>query len=140
MTDRTPASIRMELTLPCDPRFRPMLDQVVDRLVATAGGLADAAPDVKAAMREATTGVLARAGDAGCTSLTISLVRERSALTVRVRYVGARKGSGVARVLADRADMAAVPVLRRAAGRVEVDDVGGAPCCTLIFPVFVGTP
>ena len=140
MADGTPASVRMEITLPCDPRFRSMLDQLVDRLVATVGGPADAASDVTAAMREATTGVLARAADTSCTSLALSLVRDDCALTVRVRYVGAGKRSGVARVLADRADEAAVPVLRRAAGRVEVADVDGAPCCTLIFPVSIGTP
>lgn len=140
MTNGTPASIRLEITLPCDPRFRSMVGQVVDRLVAAVGGPADAASDVTAAMREATTGVLARAGDAACRSLAVSLIRDGSALTVRVRYVGARGGGAVARILADRADDAPVPAMRRAVGRVEVADVDGAACCTLVVPFPVGTP
>ena len=140
MTHETPASIRLEITLPCDPRFRSMLGQIVDRLVASVGGPTDGAADVTAAMREATTGVLARAGDAACSSLALSLVRDDSALTVRVRYVGARPGGAVARILADRADDAPVPAMRRTVGRVEVADEDGAAGCTLIAPFRVGTP
>lgn len=134
-----PGEVRLEVTLPCDARFRPLRNRVVARLTACLGyGEADAATR---AVTLAASGVLDHAAGAVYSSVTMTFTAGAGVLTIRVRYLADPDGSGTApglpveRILGDGGRDAPLAVLRRLASRVEVGQVDGAECCTLVTPL-----
>ena len=134
-----PGAVRVEVTLPCDARFRSLRDCVVPRLAACLGyGEADA---VTRAVTLATSGVLDHADGAVYSSVMITFSAGGGSLTTRVRYVaepdapGTTPARDIERILSDGGRDAPLAVLRRLAGRVEFGRVDGAECCTLVTPL-----
>lgn len=138
-----PGAVRVEVTLPCDTRFRAMRDCVVARLTASVGY--DEAHAVTRAVTLAASGVLDHAEGAAYSSLVITFVAGGGTLTIRVRYLvdpgapGSPSRPAVERILSDGGRDAPLAVLRRLAGRVEFGRMEGAECCTLITPLPAAT-
>lgn len=133
--------MRLEVTLPCDERFRPLMDQLAGKLVAGFGYTATEADGVVRALAHATTGVAARADESDCTSLAMTFTSAGGALTIRVRYLvdGTAACAGtrtsIARLLAAGGDDAPLAAMRRVVNRVELGEVDGVECCTLVTPL-----
>lgn len=134
-------AVRLEVTLPCDERFRPLMDKLAGKLVAGFGYTESEADGVARALAHATSAVAARAGESDCTSLAMTFTSAGGALTIRVRYLVdgagacASTGASVARLLAAGGEDAPLAAMRRAVSRAEVGEVDGVECCTLVTPL-----
>lgn len=138
---RDAGAVRLEVTLPCDERFRPLMDRLAGKLVACFGYGATEADGVTLALAHATSGVAACAGACACTSMTMTFTSAGGALTIRVRYLVepssacAAAGASIARLLATGGDEAPLAAMRRVVSRVEMGEVDGVECCTLVTPL-----
>ena len=132
-------SVRCEVTLPCDARFRALRDRVVERLAGCLGCAEPAAATRAVAL--ATSGVLDHPAGAVYSSVTITFTTGAGVLTIRVRYLvdpgvpDAAPAPVVEGLLSDGADGAPLALMRRLASRVEFSRVDGAECCTLVTPL-----
>ena len=136
------SAVRMDVTLPCDARFHPMLEKIAAKAVAYFGYTGAEAAALCAAVASATTGVLTHPDGASYTSLALNYRTENDALTIQVRYLvetstgGAAAGAGIERILNDGGDgVTPIDAMRQATARVEIGEVDGAECCTLVTPL-----
>ena len=137
------SAVRLEVTLPCDARFRAMRDCAVARLTACLGYHETDA--VTRAVTLAASGVLDHAAGAVYSSVMITFTTGAGVLTIRLRYLvdpgalGPAPGPAIERILSDGGREAPLAVMRRLAGRVEFGLVDGAECCTLVAPLPAAT-
>ena len=114
-TPQGPYAVRLELTVPCDPRFRDLLEAVSRRMAAYIG-YADADADaIGETVMVATGGLLARDGPAAYASLDLTFATSDRELEILLRYVRKER-----QMLPDEPDFQ--HLLRRAgAGGLPID-------------------
>ena len=138
-----PSAVRLEVTLPCDTRFRALRVSVVERLACSLG--CTAAGAATRAVTLATSGVLDHPAGSVYSSVAITFTTGPGALTIRVRYLvdpgvrGSAPGPAVQRILSEGGGDAPLAAMRRLANRLEFGCVDGAECCTLVTPLPAAT-
>ena len=138
-----PSAVRLEVTLPCDARFRALRDCIVERLAGALGCAGGGA--ATRAVRLATSGVLDHPAGSVYTSVAMTFTTGPGALTIHVRYLvdpgapGSVPAPAVERILSEGGGNAPLALMRRLASRVEFGSVDGAECCTLVTPLHAAT-
>ena len=133
------ASIRFDLTVPCDARFRPMLDQLASRLIAYVGYAASDATTLTRAVERTTERVLTGAAGRPYAALDVSFRTSETEMEIRIRCRqgpdGPRDGEGteIERMLSQAGeDDTPLDFIQRVMTRVEFDREDGADICTLV--------
>ena len=132
------SAIRLDVTVPSDARFRPMLDAIASKTVAYLGYVAGDAAAVMGVVEHVTTGVLQHAGGVPYTSLALSFATGAGEMVIRVRYLvettdaPAATGGGIEQILREPGDNGApIDEIRRVMTRVEFGHDDGAEYCAL---------
>ena len=139
-TRQGPAAVRLELTVPCDPRFRDLLEAVSRRMAAYIG-YADADADAIAeTVMQASGGLLGRDAPAAYASLDLTFATSDREMEILLRYVRTERP-----VLPDEPDMqhllrrgdggAPIDALRRVMECVELGRRDGVEFCRLTRPL-----
>lgn len=133
-----PALIRFDLTVPCDARFRPMLDQLASRLIAYIGYAASDVTTLTCAVERATERVLTGNAGSPYSSLDVSFRTSDTEMEIRIRC---RQGpdaprdaeaTDIERVLSQAGeDDPPLDFIQQVMTRVEFDREDGADICTL---------
>ena len=90
MVDRQPAGrgpLRLELTVPCDRRFRRLLEVMCERMASFAGYPRAEARTVAEAVVQATAGAFGEGGPPAQASLRLSFATSDREMEIRVRYL-----------------------------------------------------
>lgn len=112
MVDGQPAGVgplRLELTVPCDLRFRPLLEVMCERMASYVGYPRVEARTLAETVAEATAGAFSESGPRAYAGLSLSFATSDREMEIRVSYL--------------RSDQA------RRGGQP------GAECCTLTRPL-----
>ena len=135
-TQHGPAAVRLELTVPCDPRFRDLLESVSRRMAAYIGYADADAEAIAGAVMQATGGLLGGAAPAAYASLDLTFATSAREMEILLRYV--RRGRkappdapGVEHVLRRAGGGAALDALQRTMERVELGRRDGIEFCRL---------
>ncbi len=140
MTDDRPLdtqAFRLEFTIPCDDRFRPVLGVLCEHMVRYVGYSQTEAAEVAAAVVHATDGVLVPSERPAYKDLDVTFATSESEIEFRVRYLrGQGEPSGeapsIAHLLGERSgDEAPLDAIHRVMGRVEFGQDDGVEFCTL---------
>ena len=137
MTDETPLdtrNIRLELTVPCDARFRPVLSIMCQRIVRYIGYAEAQATDIAAAVVHATDGVLEHEESPEYTSLAVTIATTSRDIEFRIRYIGDANetGPGIQSLLSyPRGTEAPLDAMRRVMRGVEFGSDDGVEYCVL---------
>ena len=131
--------MRLDMTVSCDERFRPLLDQIVSRMIAYVGYGASDAEAVAGVVERTISGARACMAGAPHASLDLRFVICETEMRIRIacRPVpgGAESGEGRAldRVLREGGAGGDVPLdrIRRVMTRVEFGREDGLDVCTL---------
>ncbi len=131
------ASIGLNVTLPCEARYLPILRRLAERTADHLGYRTSHRDDVAGAIEQAVVGVF-KPGDNAYTHVELRMAASGRSMRVRIRYLGAplqRDGAPVIERLLSRPGPDGVPIerLRRSMGTVVLgrgsDD--GADFCEL---------
>ena len=90
MVDGQPAGggpLRLELTVPCDRRFRPLLEIMCERMASYVGYPRVEARTVAEAVARATAGAFGASGPQAHASLSLSFATSDREMEIRVRHV-----------------------------------------------------
>ena len=131
-------SIRFDLTVPCDARFGPMLDQFASRLIAYLGYTASDAATLTRAVTRATERVLTGAAGSPYSSLDVSFQTSDTEIQIRICCRqgpdGPRdaEGTDIERVLREGGeDDPPLDFIQHVMTRVEFAREDGVDVCTL---------
>ncbi len=130
-------AFRLELTIPCDDRFRPVLSLLCQRMSRYVGYSGAEAEEVAAAVVHATDGVLVHGASQTYKDLDVTIATSESDIQFRVRYLcGHGEPSGdapsVAHLLSEHSgDEAPLDAIHRVMSRVEFGKDDGVEFCTL---------
>ena len=128
---------RLELTIPCDDRFRPVLSVLCERVLRYVGYSGTEAEEVAAAVVHATDGVLVHGASRTYKDLDVTVATSERDIQFCVRYLcGHGEPSGDAPSLAHllsegTGDEAPLDAIHRVMSRVEFGTDGGVEFCTL---------
>ena len=135
-------SIRLELTVPCDTRFRPVLMGICERMVAYVGFAGAEAAELAETIAHATDGVLDHDEAPEYTSLDVTFATNDAEIEIRVRYLCEEENGhapdrpGIERLLSRRRDSEApLDLIQRVMPRVEFGRDNGVEFCTLSKPL-----
>ena len=149
MADETPLdarNIRLELTVPCDERFRPVLSVICQRIIRYIGYPEPQASDIASAVVHATDGVLEHEESPEYTNLVLTVATTTRELEFRIRYLcdSREAGVGIESLLSQRrGDEAPVDAMRRVMRGVEFGSADGVEYCVLnqlLPPSYLETP
>ena len=134
-TQQGPAAVRLELTVPCDPRFRELLEAVSRRMAAYIG-YADADADaIAGAVVSATGGLLGPGSPAAYASIDLTFATNDRQMEILLRYVRSERHAppedGVMQHLLQRAGGTPIDALRRVMECVELGRRDGVEFCRL---------
>ena len=128
----------MELTIPCDDRFRPVLSLLCQRMSRYVGYSGTEAEEVAAAVVHATDGVLVHGASQTYKDLDVTIATSESdhsvlrPLPVWPRGAVRRRPRVVAHLLSEHSgDEAPLDAIHRVMSRVEFGKVDGVEFCTL---------
>ena len=128
-------AIRLELSVPCDPRFRQVLAAMSQKMAAYLGYAADEATQVAEILTRATEGVCDADDVAAYTAFDVTFATNDETMEIRVRYVGAEvgaRGPGVEQLLSQGRDRdTPLALMRRGMHTVEFGRDDGVEFCTL---------
>ena len=130
-------SIRLELTVPCDERFRTVLGLLCERTARYVGYSESEARTLASSVVHATDGVLEHDEAPEYTSLDVTIATNETEIEFRVQYqrAGADDADpvlGIERLLARRRGREVpLDVIRRAVERVECGEDRGVEFCAL---------
>ena len=130
-------SIRLELTIPCDERFRTVLRLLCERMGRYVGYSESEAGTLASSVARATDGVLEHEEAPEYTSLDVTIATNETEIEFRVQYQ--REGAdeadsvvGIERLLGrQRGSEVPLDVIRRAVQRVECGQDRGVEFCAL---------
>ena len=140
MADEKPLdtrSIRLEVTVPCDERFRPVLCVLCERMARYVGYSDSDATRLASSVVHATDGVLEHEEAPEYTSLDVTIATNETEIEFRVRYLregsdDASDGVGIERLLGrQRHDGIPLDLIRSTAQRVEFGQDSGVEFCAL---------
>lgn len=140
-TPQGPAAVRLELTVPCDPQFRDLLEAVSRRMAAYIGYADADAAAVAEAVMQATGGLLGHDAPAAYASLDLTFATSEREFEILLRYGGkepqAAAGEPDVQILMRRGGAAGTPLdaLRRLMERVEFGRRDGVEFCRLTRPL-----
>lgn len=130
-------AFRLDLTIPCDDRFRPVLSLLCERMSRYAGYSGAEAQEVAAAVVHATDGVLVHGTSRIYKDLNVTIATSERDIQFHVRYL-CRHGEpsadapSVAHLLGERSgDEAPLDAIHRVMNRVEFGKDDGVEFCTL---------
>lgn len=133
-----PKAIRLELSVPCDARFRHVLAALSEKMAAYVGYAAPEATQVADTVVHATDGVFGDDEPTAYTTLDVTFATSDQEMEIRVRYVCAetdasRTGTPEIERLLSRRQGGAAPIdaMQRVMGRVEFGHTDGVEFCTL---------
>ena len=130
-------AFRLELSVPCDDRFRPVLSILCERMVRYVGYSEAEAAEVAAAVVHATDGVVVDGKSPTYKDLDVTIATSESDIEFRVRYL---RGSGepsfdapsIEHRLSERSGgEAPLDAIHRVMGRVEFGQDDGVEFCAL---------
>ena len=132
------ASIGLNVTLPCEARYLPILRQLAERAADHLGYRSTQRDDFVSAIEHAVVGVF-EPGAAAYTHVELRMTASGRDMQVRIRYLGAsvsRDGAPIIERLLSRSGPDGVPIerLRRSMGTVVLGrgpDDDGADFCEL---------
>ncbi len=131
-------AIRLELSLPCDVRFRPVLAAMSEKMAEYVGFAKSEATEIAETVVCATDGVFDDDAPSAYSTLDVTFSTNDQEMEIRVRYVcegtagGDAGGLGIERLLSQRGESdAPLDVMQRVMGRVEFGRDAGAEVCTL---------
>ncbi len=137
MADETPLdprNIRLELTVPCDGRFRPVLHVMCERIIRYVGYAKAQASDIAAAVVHSTDGVLEHQKAPTFTSLAVTISTTTRDIEFRIRYLGDANATdpGIESLLSQvRGAEAPLDAMSRTMRDVEFGSVDGVEYCVL---------
>ena len=138
MTDDKPLdtrSIRLELTVPCDERFRSVLSLMCERMARYVGYCGTEAAELAATVARAADSVLTHEEAPPYSSLDLRILTSESEIEFRVRYLGEKlpdDGGAIERLLSHRCgDEVPLEVMQRVMRRVEFGLDDGVEFCAL---------
>ena len=133
-----PKSIRMDLTVPCDERFRKVLTIISERMAEYVGYAKPEAEELATTIVLATDGVLEHAEAPNYSSVEVTFATSEEEIEVRLRYLrengatDARDRPDIERLLSRRRDNEApLDLIQRAVKRVEFGREDGVEFCAL---------
>ena len=130
-------SIRLEVTVPCDERFRTLLSILCERMTKYVWYSASDATELASSVVHVTDGVLEHEEAPEYTSLDVTIVTNATEIEFRVRYLregtdGAGPAVGIERLLSrQRGDDVPLDIMRRVMQRVEFGQDNGVEFCAL---------
>lgn len=130
-------SIRLELTVPCDERFRTVLSLLCERMGRYVGYSESEARTLASSVVHATDGVLEHDAAPEYTSLDVTIATSETEIEFRVQYQrdgadDAAPAVGVEHLLGrQRGSEVPLDVIRRAVQRVEFGQDHGVEFCAL---------
>jgi hypothetical protein len=134
---RDTRSIRLEITVPCDERFRTVLSSLFERMARYVGYSETRASELASSVVHATDGVLEHEEAPEYTSLGVTVATSETEIEFRVHYKrggadGAHPVVGIERWLGrQRGSDAPIDVIRRVIERVEFGQDDGVEFCAL---------
>ena len=137
MTDDKPLdtrSIRLELTVPCDERFRSVLSLMCERMARYVGYQGTEAAELAATVACAADSVLTHEEAPPYSSLDLTILTSESEIEFRVRYLGEKlpDAGAIERLLSHRrGDEVPLEVMQRVMRRVEFGMDDGVEFCAL---------
>ena len=134
-----PAPMRLDMTVSCDERFRPLLDQLVSRIIMYAGYDGSDARAVADVVERALGGARACTAGAPDASLDVRFVIRDSEMRIRIGWRPApdaaerAEGPALDRVLREGSGGEAAPLdlIRQVMTRVEFGREDGLDVCIL---------
>ena len=131
--------MRLDMTVSCDERFRPLLEQLVSRMVSYVGYEASDAAAVVGGVERASGGARACMADTPDARLDLRFVIRETEMTIRIACrpssaaVAGAGGPALDRALRAGGDDDAAPLdlIRRVMTRVELGREDGLDVCTL---------
>lgn len=134
-----PASMRFDVKVSCDERFRPLVEQLVSRVVAYVGYEGSDATDVAGVVERAIGGARSCMAGTPDASLDVRFMIGETEMKIRIGCQPAPgAGQRAGGVALDRAlsegrggDAAPLDLIRRVMTRVEFDREDGRDVCTL---------
>lgn len=132
-----PRSIRLEMTVPCDERFRTVLSSLCERMARYVGYSETQAAELASSVVHATDGVLAHEEAPEYTSLGVTVATSETEIEFRVHYRrdgadGARPLVGIERLLGrQRGNDVPIDLIHRVMERVEFGQDNGVEFCAL---------
>ena len=130
-------SIRLEMTVPCDERFRTVLSSLCERMARCVGYSESEASGLASSVVHATDGVLEHEEAPQYTSLDVTIATSESEIEFRVHYKrdgasGAVPVVGIERLLGrQRGNDVPIDIIRRVMERVEFGQNDGVEFCAL---------
>ena len=128
-------SLRLDLTVPCDERFRPVLSQMCEQMARYVGYRDHELAELAAAVVRAADGALAHAEAPAYRSLAGTILTSVSEIEFRVRYHGENPSGergAIERMLSHRqGDDAPLEAMQRVMRRVEFGLDEGVEFCAL---------
>ena len=100
--------IRLELSVPCDAKFRRVLAAMSEKRAAYVGYAATEATEVADTLTRATDGVFSDDGPSAYTSLDVTFATSSEEMEIHVRYIcaeGNSVGPGVEHILSQSSKM-----------------------------------
>ena len=135
-------AVRLELKVPCDSRFRPVLSTICERMAEYVGYPHCDATELADTIVHATDGVLDHEEAAEYTSLDVTFATGQEEIEIRVRYLceggvdPQAQQPGIERLLSRRRDAEApLDIIQRVMRRVEFGREGGIEFCALSKPL-----
>lgn len=144
MVDETPRDARLtrlELTVPCDARFRSLLEVMSEKMAGYVGYPRLDACAVAEAVARAAGAAFSGREQRTYSSVVVTFATSAREMEIQVRYHGDDQADrtdlpGIERVLARRGRGAApLDAMRRVVRRVEFGRDRGVECCRLIKPL-----
>ena len=128
-------SIRLELSVPCDQRFRPLLSLMCERMARYVGYRDREATELAAAVVRAADGVLASEDAPAYHSMDLTILTSESEIEFRVRYLRenpAVESGAIERLLSrPQGDDVPLDLMQRVMRRVEFGLDEGVEFCAL---------
>ena len=130
-------AIRLELSVPCDARFRQVLGAMSQKMASYVGYAEREATEVADMLVRAADGVFHAEGPSVYTTLDVTFATSDEEMEIRVRYVcadatGDANGPGIEHLLRQRGDGdAPLDVMQRVMRTVEFRRDNGVEICTL---------
>ena len=128
-------SIRLELSVPCDQRFRPLLSLMCERMARYVGYRDREATELAAAVVRAADGVLASEDAPAYRSMDLTILTSESEIEFRVRYLRenpAVESGAIERLLSrPQGDDVPLDLMQRVMRRVEFGLDEGVEFCAL---------
>ena len=140
MVDEKPLdtrAVRLDVSVPCDDRFRPVLNVLCERMAKYVGYTDSDATALTSAVVHATDGVLVHAGSPPYTHLDVTISTSDDEIEFRVRYL--QEGDTPSpdtpsiehRLSEPNDDGTPLEVIQRVVRQVEFGHEGGVEYCAL---------